>query len=246
MCGIIGYVSTDGKHTIKPEQIKKMLVKCQSRGKDSTGIYSIGSRKKYGQVQKNNVQASEFVNQADWSVVEKAQVVLGHCRHATQGTPKLAQNNHPLIKNELILIHNGVVYNDHEFGIDRKTCDSYAILEAITRSRKKSMRGRVIDGLKDLSGSIACAIFDQEHKDLYLFRNNMPIVIGFNRNTISFASTGEILSPARPLTTFNVREDSLVHINLKSGLMRTTTINTRRTYSYGTQASYTYTYNGKV
>ena len=122
MCGIFGVIAT-GKSELKLKYltsgVSKALLESERRGKDSSGIISITKQKVI--VAKSPGRA-KFLVKSDLfkQVVQTAEesfkrsesfVVFGHTRMATHGSAESNEDNQPVIRDEQIILHNGIIIN---------------------------------------------------------------------------------------------------------------------------------------
>lgn len=112
--------------------------------------------------------------------------LIGHARLPTQGTIYNNFNNHPIVTNNIIGVHNGIISNDHQLfkGFKKRfkriaQVDSEIIFQLVAHFSKKRTIN-TIDAIKEsslyLKGSYACAMQNANHPyNLYLFRSSNPI-----------------------------------------------------------------------
>ena len=108
--------------------------------------------------------------------------VIGHTRAATQGTPLNNSNNHPILDENWIGIHNGVIYNDgllaSQYGTSAEVDSAviFSMLNAETKDRPIG-RKRFATLMSKLAGSFAVAATDLRTDRLFLARNHNPIFL---------------------------------------------------------------------
>ena len=122
MCGIFGVIAT-GKSEVKLKYLTngviKAILESERRGKDSSGILSITKREVI--VAKSPGRA-KFLVKSDLfkQVVQSAEesfkgkesfVVFGHTRMATHGSAENNEDNQPVLKDQQIVLHNGIIIN---------------------------------------------------------------------------------------------------------------------------------------
>ena len=122
MCGIFGVISTD-KSKVKLGRLSQGVVgailESERRGKDSSGVLSI---------MKDQVIVAKSPNRAKYLVKTKefkqtlmsseeslrkgdAFAFFGHTRMATHGSAESEVDNQPIIKDQRIILHNGIIIN---------------------------------------------------------------------------------------------------------------------------------------
>ena len=122
MCGIFGVIAT-GKSEVKLKNltsgIMTAMLESERRGKDSSGILSITKR---DIIVAKSPGRAKFLVKSDLfkQVVETAEesfkrsdsfVVFGHTRMATHGSAESNEDNQPVIRDEQIILHNGIIIN---------------------------------------------------------------------------------------------------------------------------------------
>lgn len=228
MCGIAGFFS---KPNLTKEQkssvykiYKNLLVETQSRGSDATGYAYVNAHGKLVIV-KGPITAQKMVLEDKFTSLEEnmPQMIIGHTRQATLGTPLDNFNNHPLVVNkEWALIHNGMISNHAELKttfdlVGKGAVDSEVIAMLIHKNinkitNNKFMKANPIEvakainmSTKQLDGGFACAALGANNPDtMYLFNHSNPIVLAYceELDTIFFASTEMIIKDAIKIEDF--------------------------------------------
>lgn len=119
MCGIAGiYVKQPGVYERNKLELLSdwLMLEIEHRGRDATGIFSIGDGETEGHLEKKDVEATKFVFERK-GLVENPRIILMHTRFATQGEPTNPDNNHPVTYGDqsgrrLYVTHNGHISND--------------------------------------------------------------------------------------------------------------------------------------
>lgn len=201
--------------------LKRMLHKSTRRGRDATGIALVSTSK--AMVLKHHIPGRTFVETKafenatdkflDMSKPEedgtRPLVILGHNRQQTQGTYRNKHNNHPIITNQVIGIHNGMISNDdtlfnsYSQKIKRKAeVDSEIIFRLIDHYANK-LKTDTPEAIKrttfKLNGSYACAAVNMRSPwMLWLFRGHAPIDIMYypKAGLILFASERMFITQA--------------------------------------------------
>lgn len=130
MCGIFGIVGAAG-NSLSLKNLRdrmSMLFKLSaSRGSEASGIAM--ARNADVRVLKQAATPRSFINSADYhgffagprererfvgDHVKKSRafVVIGHTRMATNGSSAINTNNQPVVRDNLVAVHNGIVVND--------------------------------------------------------------------------------------------------------------------------------------
>lgn len=202
MCGILGMAFQKG-HSMQNSQevqliLRRLLEASRSRGGDATGVAFIDMQK--AAVIKHHIPATDFVKTKFYEKMATERVVmdgkskkavppliiLGHTRARTKGTQLNRHNNHPIIANKVIGVHNGIISNDEELfalyqaSLERKArVDSEVIFRLIdfyANSASKPMVRAIKRASRQLVGGFACAVVNvRDPWMLYLFRGGGPI-----------------------------------------------------------------------
>ena len=102
MCGIFGIVS---QKNVSEKSFKHLAKLAQQRGKDSSGLV-----KYFDDNYCIYRSDSSILNLIKKVKISNSSLLLGHSRLVTNGH----SDNQPVIKNEVILLHNGIIVNDEE------------------------------------------------------------------------------------------------------------------------------------
>lgn len=191
MCGIFGFVMESGVNRSQEalDVIRlittEVAVNSQKRGDDATGIALFDKDGNYSVV-KGPYPAVEFVNTDSFiesllSINNNTTILLGHTRAKTQGSEEDNNNNHPIITENVIGVHNGTIINDDElekeYGLTRKgEVDSevpFLLLSEMCNPRSSEKELKEV--LNELEGSFALAWVDlRDTTQLHLARNTNP------------------------------------------------------------------------
>jgi len=177
MCGIFGIANYSERRlsTWRKNDISKLTInllhESEIRGTDASGI-CILSDNSVG-VFKDGVKGSEIKNFSPFkSLLEriseknKFKSLIGHTRAQTKGPSEFNENNHPIIANKTIGVHNGIIINDdllfakYKNKIEREgTVDSEIIFRLIDMyiADGESIVNAVKKTSNEISGSYACA-----------------------------------------------------------------------------------------
>nr|WP_319375699.1 hypothetical protein [uncultured Methanoregula sp.] len=134
MCGIFGIIIKDqsDKSIIHlRNQIIKLFKFSESRGKEGTGITIRTSKNIFlykQQLAANQViKSNEFSNFLDIAINKNLNenhigpnpiIIIGHTRMVTNGEKAFNYNNQPVVKNNIVGVHNGIIVNDFQLWND--------------------------------------------------------------------------------------------------------------------------------
>ena len=212
MCGITGVilgnkVRSAGEYERIRDDFCTMLVAAQVRGTDAAGLYVLNENGEH-YVHSAAGPAAKLVKSTKfWSVLDKVGpttvAIVGHTRAATTGSPKVNDNNHPIVDGSLVGVHNGVIYNHQalrrQYGAVAEV-DSATILSTLNAKLTEDAvltTGMIERGMPQVEGSWAIALADTRRTCLFLARNaGSPMQLSHERKRQAFwfASTVDILS----------------------------------------------------
>lgn len=178
MCGIVGYVGSNGAQDIIMSAIKRL----EYRGYDSAGIAIIGNAlscyKDKGTIDELNNTLPNI----------EGKIGIGHTRWATHGKPS-KRNAHPFLdcKSSIALVHNGIIENylelkeqlideGHEFTSDT---DTEVLAHLVEKFYKGDLETAVRESLKHVHGTYAIVVLHKDEREkIIAARNESPLIIG--------------------------------------------------------------------
>ena len=188
MCGIFGQIS---KNFVNKESLIKLVNHSEQRGIDSSGLVFY-SNNKY-EIIRADYNASKLLKKTK---PFGNKLVLGHSRLITNGL----SDNQPVVRNDICVIHNGIIVNEEEvwekLKVKRKhTIDSEIIVAIAEEYLKKNDKVEVIPDrvLSLCQGVVSCAMILPKHGKLLLFSNNGSLYVGYVGETVFFASERYVL-----------------------------------------------------
>lgn len=259
MCGISGIVKFGGLNLTEKEKslYTEILKNTEARGTDATGIFVPTLVWKLDKPARNFVRTKVYKELLE----RKVPFIMGHNRLTTVGTETIIANNHPFMTERFAFAHNGT-FNNHEsirqnqelkdMGIET---DSYVMLQLIDKYIKKMktpVHKAIHNACEDISGVLACWLWDKDKNHLYLFRRaewstSSPLSIVFYRNMLIFCSDLEYIRQAILKVYGNA---NITHYSLENKEMLRIDLNTKKTKSfelptsrYGYNCNRTYNYN---
>lgn len=201
MCGIVGAIAERSIEAILVEGLKRL----EYRGYDSAGIaildqntHEIQRKRVHGKVAALELALSESPL--------TGQIGIAHTRWATHGKPNEI-NAHPhLSKNEIAIVHNGIIENHHElrkllieknYHFESETdTEVVAHLLHYHLSQKNDMMAALQQTASVLRGAFGmCILSKKDPHKLYAIRSGSPIVIGLGIGEAFFASDPLALLP---------------------------------------------------
>lgn len=182
MCGIFGIIGQN----IQKKDFLVLSRHARQRGKDSSGLVLL-DKKKLVIVKKDS--DISFLNR--YVPNKSLNLVLGHSRLITNGL----NDNQPIIKEEVIVIHNGIVVNDEEIwkviNVDRNLTTDSEIIAALAMDHlnKNLPLSDLPERIFSLCiGIVSAALFFPKLGKLLLISNNGSLYVGKLNQQIFFSS----------------------------------------------------------
>ena len=194
MCGIVG-VASEGQVT---EKLINGLLRQEYRGYDSSGLAVFGKDSNQVQVIKRPGKVSELQNAIDETPMI-GNTGIAHTRWATHGVPT-GSNAHPHhSREEVYIVHNGIIENHQELRTTLKALgyefesetDTEVIAHLIHAKREttENLAEAVKLAVKDLEGAYALgAVHIKEPQVVVAARKGSPLVLGMGSNENLIAS----------------------------------------------------------
>ena len=195
MCGIIGYVGEKDCSSILLNGLKRL----EYRGYDSSGIAVLnkeGNRNEISMIRR--VGNLKKLEKALSEVKMKGSLGIGHTRWATHGKPhRLNAHPHSDCKNEILLVHNGIIENyeplrkelilkGHKFVSET---DTEVLVHLVEELYKDDLVEAVKEALKKVEGSYAIVVMSiKAPNQLVGARYDSPLVAGLGNGENFLAS----------------------------------------------------------
>ena len=183
MCGVFGIFSSSG---IQVADLKVLSHHARQRGRDSSGLVYIKNHRY--KVNKADDDIKKLIQRLN---VSSSPFLVGHSRLITNGLG----DNQPVVRNDVIVIHNGIVVNHDELwkttGLKRNFKVDSEIIAALAEEHIKS--GERIEDLpaailNKCEGVVACAIVLPKIGKAIVFSNNGSLYIGSRGEEHFFSS----------------------------------------------------------
>jgi glucosamine--fructose-6-phosphate aminotransferase (isomerizing) len=216
MCGIFGFLSTDGRG---PDlaRLRRIAAETETRGRHAFGLAWIDAD---GAIQTFKRPGAATANLADLDACRHAVAAIGHCRWATHGDPEDNRNNHPHPAGRGWLVHNGVVRNYHElvrrYGLHPKTdCDS-EVLGLLMMRRAGPLVERAAWAVARTEGPLALLGLWRSPVRLLVVRRGNPLCFSETPGGFYFAS----LPAGLPGKVFSITDEYTSVLRLEGGSVR--------------------------
>lgn len=182
MCGIFGLFSQSG---IKNNDLIVLAHHARQRGRDSSGLVFY---KNDFIVEKADHDIKKLINRVN---TKFSPLVMGHSRLITNGLG----DNQPVVRNDVIVIHNGIIVNDKEIwestGLERKLEIDSEVIAAL--AEYYILNGGALNDLPTYildkcRGVVACAIIFPKLGKAVVFSNNGSLYVGTRGDDSFFSS----------------------------------------------------------
>lgn len=216
MCAIFGLGFMKGHKVNSTEMVRaivrRLFVENQIRGRTASGLALINSSVFH--VVKKDVCGEDLITLPEYEKAERQYMVfsdlpegekgeviakeppisfIGHCRLKTKGSELDNVNNHPIVRDDVVGVHNGMIGNDDRiFNIYSKTfkrngrVDSeiiFALIEHFSKNDDRPIHKAVQKTSLALRGGMACAFAHRRQPHLvWLFRRGGPCDINIYRD----------------------------------------------------------------
>lgn len=188
MCGIFGFLSTNGRG---PDlaRLRQIAAETEARGRHAFGLAWVDAG---GVLRTFKRPGAATACLDDLEACRHAVAVIGHCRWATHGDPQDNRNNHPHIAGRGWLVHNGVVRNYAEllwrYGLRPKTdCDS-EVLGLLMMRRAGTLLERAAWAVAQTQGPLALLGLWNKPLRLLVVRRGNPLCFSETPGGFYFAS----------------------------------------------------------
>lgn len=189
MCGIWGIsnINADISHQMLAKIIKKLMILSEVRGKDASGIAVMQNESlcvlRKAKSSHELLKDIEFIKYLEKNIIKSTSEniwVSGHSRLVTNGTQYNPNNNQPVAKQNMALVHNGIIVNEDELWNDMSCAnresevDSEAILETYWQQYHKTKDIKTASGetYRRLKGMASTILLMQEGHCIVAASNN--------------------------------------------------------------------------
>ena len=183
MCGIVGAVSTRDVTPILLEGLKRL----EYRGYDSAGVARFNEGGEINRVRRLGKvkELEQAIEESD----ESGTIGVAHTRWATHGVPSEA-NAHPhMSKEQIAIVHNGIIENHEELRsslqkdgyVFESETDTEVVAHLIHQKLQsgKSLLAAVKETTKKLRGAYALGVISLDNPDqIIAAREGSPLVLG--------------------------------------------------------------------
>lgn len=229
MCGIFGIVSDKNTFAGRSfqESLTDLFLLSESRGKEASGFACVKDLKI--EVYKNPFPASQLVKSGFYSRYFKDYsnssasffATIGHSRLVTDGYEHENKNNQPVVKDNFVVVHNGIVVNHKElwqgFAIEKKETDLDTEIIPVILSAALKESNNIFLAFKELYrriyGMTSIAILNSSQNELYLATNNGSLYYYHSEDEKIFIFASEFYILNQILTKFKHNDGSINKIS---------------------------------
>ena len=216
MCGIFGVITKKEcsySNKFLEDSLRMLASLSETRGKDSSGLCSLNHKSNSFDIVKGPIPASELLKRNKVKNIlnnsfssendDKLKLVFGHARLVTNGSQLKEENNQPVIKEDIICVHNGIVVNvdqlwENHSSLNRENEIDTEVLPALIRmglNNAKSVEFSVKDTINKVLGTASIAATFADIEKFVLATNSGSLyVIHNNKDIIYFASERAMLN----------------------------------------------------
>jgi len=207
MCGIFGGVGSGSSLT---DDVMRLSSYARQRGADSSGLIfsDVGRFEAY----RADFDIRQLKNRVKQS---PSRLVAGHSRLITHGH----QDNQPVIRDDIAVIHNGIIVNTESIwdaigrqprlAIDTEVLPAIAAEMLNANVQIADIPARILDLCE---GVVNCAMFIPKHGKLLLFSNNGSLYIGGKGRDTFFSSEMFPLSQIGCSEIMQVQDSRIIDI----------------------------------
>jgi asparagine synthetase B (glutamine-hydrolysing) len=243
VCGIFGIIGKGGPDLVR--ELNKLFILSESRGKEAAGIAIFDGREI--SVFKEPRAARQMIRTATYRILLNDKIArnagqsvaaIGHSRLVTNGRGAIAANNQPIIKDNAVCVHNGIIVNSEQIWIDYPDLrryaevDTEALLALIGKFRREgsSVSTAVAKAFREIEGTASVAILNADEPKLVLATNNgsLYFTVSDQEKRFYFASERYFLEELIRTTPLRVQSPTIhavcggqgVAVDIGSGALR--------------------------
>ena len=237
MCGIFGLITAkNSKYSAEhlASSIKLLGTLSETRGKDSSGICSYNFNSTI-EVLKGAIPISSLLKTHEYKLqIDNAfnqnnsfRYAFGHARLVTNGTQLNDENNQPVVKDGIVVVHNGIIVNVDELWAKNQhlnrlyEIDTEVLLSLVRDNLgSNSLQNAVSKSFANIFGTLSTAMVFNDLEKFVLATNNGSLYFISIEDIIYFASEKYILSEFIQKSKLSIVEElKIIQIKPNSGLV---------------------------
>ena len=217
MCGIFGIVSKGGSDFVR--ELTRLFILSESRGKEAAGVAIFDGNEitvlKEPRAASHMIRTEAYRSLLDERIkgnVKQSIAAIGHSRLVTNGRSALAANNQPVIRDNAVCVHNGIIVNDAKIWIDHPDLsrhaevDTEALLALFGKFRRDGyeISTAIAQVFREIEGTASIAILIADEPKVLLATNNGSLYFTQldQSGRLHFASERHILQRLIETTSF--------------------------------------------
>lgn len=236
MCGIFGIISNSSDKA-KASEYNRLLndlsILSETRGKESSGTVYFSPEQKSFTVIKSILRYSKLIKRKEYKDIQQQiidsyngnssiYIAFGHSRLVTNGSRTDHRNNQPVVINNSITVHNGIIVNHADIFEQLQYKDRMSELDTEVIPvyiHHHLSNGNPLDSvlncmIKNLKGTISmCVVLPDEKKLVLLSNNGSLYYIKGKDDEIIFASEKFILERVIDKYSFLDKSSTITQIN---------------------------------
>jgi glucosamine--fructose-6-phosphate aminotransferase (isomerizing) len=239
MCGIFGYISKNKKDSTDNLKyiIDNLFLLSESRGKDASGLAVI--QKGTISVLKEATAASRLIKKEEYNEIfrnlrkhlipHETVGFMGHARMVTNGSMTKDVNNQPVVKDGIVVIHNGIIINDsdlweeHDEIKKRYEVDTEVVLSLLRSflNEENSLIEAAKKLYRKIEGAASLAIFFEDFDCLLITTNTGSVYYIFDEKSgeFIFASEYYFLQEFLKRSSLEKNVKKIKHLEAGNGLL---------------------------
>jgi glutamine phosphoribosylpyrophosphate amidotransferase len=207
MCGIFGFTEFSLSSHLDFMRLAELS---KRRGADSSGLAVLSKLSKNYKVLRGDSTINQLIKCQE---LGDASFIIGHSRLITNSM----KENQPIVKDGMILIHNGIVVNEDDIWAEfeqkrEQKIDSEAILAPFLAGiQNKKPLSQICDSvLRKVQGTLSCAICLTKLGKLVLISNTGSLYYGQKLQSNVFASEKSFLKEVGVTNVRNIKNSYVI------------------------------------
>jgi len=221
VCGIFGIVSKGGPDFIA--ELTRLFILSESRGKEAAGIAIFDGGEitvlKEPRAASHMIRTKAYRDLLDDRIAPNATrsiAAIGHSRLVTNGRGAISANNQPVIKDNAVCVHNGIIVNDDKIWIEhpdlarQAEVDTEALLALLGKLRREGfdIATAVAKVFDEIEGTASVAILLADEPKLVLATNNGSLYYIQSKRSDRFHFASEHYILQKLIQTTSLRDES--------------------------------------
>ena len=198
MCGIYGYLSQNEKIQYEKSLFRELSSSAEIRGQEACGFSLVSNDllkiKKFTSKSSIAYKSAEVKNLLDkFYEIKDTKLLMGHSRLQTHGNRDNNLNNQPLVHNNIVMLHNGIIcnyeslFNKNNIQSDTDLDSEYLIKRFSELKSKNSSQKSIETIFEEIEGEATIALYENENLHLATNCGNLYYIYFENSFELIFA-----------------------------------------------------------